>query len=176
MIVYEWSGLKRVISGGQTGSDQAGLQAAKDCQIETGGWAPNKWQTYIGPRKDFLKSFNLKEHSSGYKDRTWANVRDSDGTIRLASNFSSSGERCTLNAINKFKKPYLDIELIDTPFRVNHTDSIIKFIIDNQIETLNIAGNSDKYPNNGFGFHYHAAYTILLDAFLKLKNEPKRSI
>jgi hypothetical protein len=30
----------KVISGGQTGVDQAALRAAKACGIPTGGWAP----------------------------------------------------------------------------------------------------------------------------------------
>ena len=30
--------LERVISGGQTGADQAGLRAARACGIPTGGW------------------------------------------------------------------------------------------------------------------------------------------
>lgn len=176
MIEYDWNGLKRVISGGQTGVDQAGLQAAEDCKIETGGWAPKHWKTCVGIQKEFLKSFGLIEHSGGYKERTYANVKDSDGTIRLASNFSSSGEICTLAAINKFKKPYLDIELFNSSFRIDYTDEIISFIKDNGIEVLNIAGNSDKTPKNGFGFHYHEAYFILLDVFLKLTNGSKRSV
>jgi Circularly permutated YpsA SLOG family len=32
--------LERVISGGQTGADQAALRAARACGIPTGGWAP----------------------------------------------------------------------------------------------------------------------------------------
>jgi hypothetical protein len=31
--------LKKIVSGGQTGADQAGLKAARAAGIETGGWA-----------------------------------------------------------------------------------------------------------------------------------------
>lgn len=172
IIQYEYNGLERVISGGQTGVDQSGLQAAKDVGIPTGGWAPKGWKTQVGPQEQFLKSFNLKEHSGGYKERTWANVQDSDGTIRLATNFSSAGEICTLNAINKFKKPHLDIPLLVAPYNSNEKDvqSVIDFIVENNISILNIAGNSDKLPRTGFGHHYHEAFFILLKAFSKLKD------
>lgn len=172
IIEYEYNGLERVISGGQTGVDQAALQAATDVGISTGGWAPNGWKTHAGPQKHFLKSFNLQEHSGGYKERTWANVKDSDGTIRLATNFSSGGEICTLNAINKFKKPYLDIPLLITPYNTNEKDvqTILDFIINNNISILNVAGNSDRTPKNGFGYHYHEAFFILLKAFSKIKD------
>ena len=170
-IEYEWNGLLLVISGGQCGVDQAGLQAAKDAKIETGGWAPKHWKTSVGLQKEFLKSFNLKEHSGGYKERTYANVKDSDGTIRLASNFSSSGEICTLAAINKFKKPHLDIPLLVTPYNTHTKDvqNIIDFIIQNNISILNVAGNSDKIPRTGFGIHYHESFFILLKAFSIIK-------
>jgi hypothetical protein len=37
--------LERVISGGQTGVDQAALRAAQACGLETGGYAPLGWET-----------------------------------------------------------------------------------------------------------------------------------
>ncbi len=41
--------LDRVISGGQTGADQAALRAARAAGIPTGGWAPLGWKTEEGP-------------------------------------------------------------------------------------------------------------------------------
>jgi hypothetical protein len=37
--------IERVISGGQTGTDQAALRAAHAAGIPTGGWAPKGWLT-----------------------------------------------------------------------------------------------------------------------------------
>lgn len=172
IIEFEYNGLEKVISGGQCGVDQAALQAAKDVKIPTGGWAPKGWKTSIGPQEHFLKTFNLVEHSGNYKVRTFANVKNSDGTIRLASNFSSVGEICTLNAINKFKKPYLDIPLFTSLPKTYEKDisKIIDFVLENKISILNVAGNSDRIPSNGFGLHYHEAFFILLKAFSKLKD------
>jgi hypothetical protein len=41
--------LERVISGGQTGVDQAALRVAKAIGLATGGWAPLGWETEDGP-------------------------------------------------------------------------------------------------------------------------------
>jgi Circularly permutated YpsA SLOG family len=38
----------KIISGGQTGADQAGWRAAKACGLETGGWMPKGWKTELG--------------------------------------------------------------------------------------------------------------------------------
>ena len=45
--------LQRVISGGQTGVDQAALRAAKAAGLETGGWMPLGWLTEECPRPEF---------------------------------------------------------------------------------------------------------------------------
>lgn len=131
--------LKKIISGGQTGADQSGLRAAKNFGIMTGGWLPKGCITMDGPCPDLLEEYNMQEHESGYALRTEANVRDSDGTIRFASNFKSPGERCTLKAIKWFKRPYIDVNIVNP--RPWH--EVILWISENRIETLNIAGNSE---------------------------------
>jgi hypothetical protein len=46
--------LERVISGGQTGSDQAAWRVAKACAIPTGGFMPAGFLTDDGPQPDEL--------------------------------------------------------------------------------------------------------------------------
>ena len=128
----------RIISGGQTGADQAGLSIAKDLGFETGGWAPKGWKTSKGSQQRLLESFNLKESEEDYKGRTWENVRDSNATIRLAANFETAGEACTMNAINYFKKPWIDVNILDP----RPEQDIIEFLILVKPSILNIAGNT----------------------------------
>lgn len=133
--------LEKIISGGQTGADIAGLMAAKYHNITTGGYMPKGWITLGGPRPDYELTYGLKQHASAsYAARTYANVQVSDGTLRIAFNFASSGELCTLKAIQKLKKPHLDVDL--------HNPRPIKDVIDwiekYNIKTLNIAGNSEQ--------------------------------
>lgn len=134
--------LKKVISGGQQGADQAGLYVAADRGIEIGGWAPRGWMTSAGPNL-LLKHIGLMEHKGGYKARTWQNVGDSDGTIRLAVSFTSPGERCTLNAIRAHGKPHIDVDLL----KPRQPKEVAQWVIDNNIGVLNVAGNTEgEYP------------------------------
>ncbi len=134
----------KIISGGQTGADQAGLFAARSVGFETGGHAHQGYKTLAGIETELLQSFNVEEHPvHGYKPRTFWNVEHSDATIRLAFNFKSRGEICTFNAIKKYNKPYLDIMLSDLPPQYE----IAAWIVEHDIKVLNIAGNGDGSKN-----------------------------
>jgi hypothetical protein len=52
--------LPRVLSGGQSGVDQAALRAARACGLDTGGWAPAGWMTEVGPAS-WLADYGLVE-------------------------------------------------------------------------------------------------------------------
>jgi hypothetical protein len=153
-----------VVSGAQTGADQAGLFVAKKFGYETGGWIPKGFITSDGPRPDFKQEYGIKEHTSdSYVPRTYANARDSDGTIRIAGNLSSRGEICTLNAIKQFKKPRFDVKLNSknppTP------EDFVAWLDENNIETLNVAGNTEStYPGT-----FKEASDFLTRAFEILK-------
>lgn len=57
--------LDRVISGGQSGVDQAALRAARAAGIPTGGSMPRGFLTEDGPRPDFAELYGLVELDSG---------------------------------------------------------------------------------------------------------------
>jgi hypothetical protein len=70
------------------------------------------------------------------------NVKESDGTIRFATDFQSAGEVCTLKAIKQYDKPYIDINL-----NGNYMDKVKEFcswLKCYSIKTLNVAGNSEN--------------------------------
>lgn len=152
--------LKQVISGGQTGADEAGLYIAKKFGIKTGGFAPKGWMTKKGPNLMLKNNYGLIESTGGYKKRTWENVEHSNGTIRLAYSFKSPGEVCTLNAINHFKKPFFDVDLKRSPAPIQCSE----WIVMNDIEILNIAGNTETSTNNVFalvGSYLNEVFKIL---------------
>jgi hypothetical protein len=78
--------IERVITGGQTGADQAGWRAAKSAGIETGGWMPKGFRTegrvnHTGfltadeSHPEFADLYGAREHpSKEYPPRTRANV------------------------------------------------------------------------------------------------------
>jgi len=129
----------KVISGGQAGADQGGLQAAARFGIATGGWMPKGFLTTDGPRPDLAKQYGLREHptSTDYPDRTELNVRQSAGTIRFAANFDSPGEKCTLKYIREHHKPRIDIDM-HAPLPV---EEVVAWIRKHKIKTLNVSGN-----------------------------------
>jgi len=133
--------LKKILSGAQTGADIAGLQAAKACGLETGGWIPKGFKTENGSQPKLGELYNLKEHTSDhYGPRTFTNARDSDGTIRIAGNFNSPGEKLTLKAIQQYEKPYIDVSM-SNPRPIGE---VVAWLKENKIETLNVAGNRES--------------------------------
>ena len=74
--------VKKIISGGQTGVDQAALDVAIKLGIPHGGWIPKGRLTENGPLKD---KYQLQEmDSTNYNKRTEQNVIDSKGTLILS--------------------------------------------------------------------------------------------
>lgn len=140
--------LEKIISGGQTGVDQAALRAARRSSIATGGWAPRCWMTLVGPQKELLSGFGLVEHEGGYAARTEANVRDSDVTLRIASNFKSPGEKLTKLCTFKYGKPrfdvFVDVKFGVEQFRELRFQTLLTFLQRYNVRALNVAGNSEQ--------------------------------
>lgn len=80
--------IERVISGGQTGVDSAGLAAAVILRLPTGGTAPRGYRSEIRSynehmvHADFLQKCGLVEDTSWhYPPRTRKNIEDADLTL-----------------------------------------------------------------------------------------------
>ena len=144
--------IEKVISGGQVGADQAGLSAARFYGIPTGGYAPKGYITADGPNTALKYLYGLEEIEGSYKERTWMNVHAADITIRLAVDFTSPGEKCTLNAILSYSKPFIDIPLQKAP---TYIDETVNWILKNDFKIINIAGNSQgKFGYDIFSLSY----------------------
>ena len=159
----------KVISGGQSGVDRAGLDAAYDLGIKTGGYAPRNFKTLDGLRPELGSKYGLIAlGASYYKERTYANVQMADATLRLARYWSSPGEICTMNAIKKFNKTFLDVPMpaikLDASYSRNDDiliETIITWLRKHGIVILNVAGNSECTAP-GIGIE---AYTLLYKLF-----------
>jgi hypothetical protein len=141
--------IEKVISGGQTGADIAGLKAAKACGIPTGGFIPLGYKTQEGPKPEYEALYNLIElDTASYRERTRLNVMQSDCTIRFAYDYSTPGERCTLDAIRDYAKPYVDIgtDRLNDTFGVllSTQKELVTWLLENEFKIINIAGNSKK--------------------------------
>ncbi len=137
--------IKKIISGGQTGADQAALDAAIQCQIPHGGWIPKGRLTEAGRLPNKYKLTEMPTDS--YEKRTEQNVIDSDGTLIISQGNLAGGSRYTQKKAEEHKKPclHIDLEKINA-FQAAHV--VKKWASDNKIEVLNVAGprlSSDKH-------------------------------
>ena len=157
-----YQGLVKIISGGQTGADTGGLMAATALHLKTGGTMPKGFRRLTGDAPEF-KKFGIKEtFSRSYVPRTKMNVNDSDGTVRFASNFRSAGEICTMKAIMACGKPYFDIDVKNPP----NKEEFRKWLSENNIRTLNVAGNSEKTSPGIGNFTVKYLMEALTNSFL----------
>jgi len=72
----EQARIRRVISGGQTGADRAGLDAAIRAGVSVGGYCPSGRKSEDGVIPD---RYPLEEIRGGYRQRTRMNVEAADG-------------------------------------------------------------------------------------------------
>ena len=81
----------KLVSGGQTGVDRGGLQAAMDLGLVWGGWAPKGWRSEDGTIPPLYRA-NMQEHASAnYLGRTRRNVVDSHATLIVTNTYPLSG-------------------------------------------------------------------------------------
>jgi hypothetical protein len=140
--------LKKIISGGQTGVDQAALRVARELGFEIGGWCPPNRACENGTiPDDFPLIPTPYEHSPDAPHiprslRTEWNVRDSDATLVLLPHHlqHDMGTAWTITCAEKLSKPLLVIN----PFSENSATKIYEWLSSTDITTLNIAGPSEQ--------------------------------
>lgn len=141
-------GIVTIISGGQTGVDELGLEVAKSLGIKTGGTAPKGFKQETSNKPELAKLYGMSEitaeqqaeytirtgKNDPYTARTEMNVRNSDGTVYFSHGESSDsgGKAATMRSAKEWKKPFLDNPTVD---------ELRKWIFDNNIQVLNVAGN-----------------------------------
>jgi len=127
----------KVISGGQSGADQAALDWANAHGIDHGGWCPKGRRSEDGA---IDAKYRLTEtESAGYLERTELNVRDSDATLvfTLAEELDGGSKR-TVEIAQKLGKPWRHIHP-----RV-HPKYIASFLAKHNVRVLNVAGKRES--------------------------------
>ena len=71
--------LRKIISGGQTGADRAGLDFAIEVGLVHGGYIPQGRKAEDGRIDEKYQLVELSSNS--YPVRTKRNIRESDGTV-----------------------------------------------------------------------------------------------
>lgn len=135
--------LERVISGGQTGADQGGLEGAKEAEIETGGMAPRGYRTSSGPQPDLRMMFGLEESKwDVYHPRTRYNVYHSDETV-IFGDPTSPGSRLTAKLCRAYGRPCLEIPYPGSK-RTSAERLLAQWCVLHCLEVLNVAGNREE--------------------------------
>ena len=81
----------KIVSGGQTGVDRGGLQAAMDMGLAWGGWAPKGWRSEDGTIPPLYRANMQELGSANYLVRTRRNVADSHATLIVTNAYPLSG-------------------------------------------------------------------------------------
>lgn len=166
----------KVISGCQTGADEAGLRAAHELGIPTGGTMPKGWKTQTGSRPDWGKKYGLSEHGSPkYPPRTRKNVIDADVTI-LFGDMNSSGCRLTIKYCHENDRPYYVVPYHGSDKGIDIGDvgiGVSFFLLDKQPKVINIAGNREN-SNKGVGKFTESVLLVGLDDFRRSNKDKHR--
>lgn len=133
--------LKKIISGGQTGADRGGLDAARELGLERGGFVPRERRSEDGQVPDSYKNM-VQTESRSFGPRTLLNVKHSDGTILFTRTYLGPGSKLTISFAEKEKKPLLHIDLAQCPLEI--TPLICRWIQEHQIQILNVAGSRES--------------------------------
>jgi hypothetical protein len=154
--------LRKVISGGQTGVDQAGLVAARALGLETGGWAPRGWMTEDGPAP-WLADYGLVEcPEPGYPARTRRNAADAEGTLWLGDP-ASPGGLCTLKGCRLAGMPWCVVHDPKSPPPAEVADWLVR----QGIAVVNVAGHRES-SRPGIGVRAERYLRRVFEAALQL--------
>ncbi len=141
--------VNKIVSGGQTGVDRAALDVALELGLPCGGWCPKGRLAEDGVIPDI---YPLEETpSAAYEERTGWNVRDSDGTLILATFPPTGGTAYTLYLVEQYSRPFIAVDL-DRVAAGDETSAaeagrVTAWMESEGVEVLNVAGpRESKQP------------------------------
>jgi len=127
----------KIISGGQTGADQAALDVAIRHGIPYGGWVPRGRLTEAGPLPE---RYRLQEMATErYSERTAKNILDADGTVIISHGRLTGGSALTEKLAKEHGKTllHLDLEKMSPTYAAR---LLVGWLAANDITVLNVAG------------------------------------
>lgn len=148
--------IEKIVSGGQTGADRAALDWALQRGVAHGGWCPKGRLAADGPLPEH---YLLREtDSTGYRQRTKLNVRDSDATLIFNTGVLDGGTLQTARFAQTLGRPHLVAQL-DELAQEGVVRRIRVWLTEGQFGVLNLAGpREEKRPG------VYACVAALLDA------------
>ena len=158
--------IRKIISGGQTGADRAGLDFGLAIRIPIGGWCPKGRRAEDGvvPAR-----YPLQEHPQySYQPRTIQNIQEAGFTVIFARAPLSPGSRFTLNQCRRLARRH--VWLCNFP-DVEADAKLLRVALQTFDGVLNVAGSREsKCP----GIHQHVLRVLQL-AIAEPAAQPKTS-
>ena len=165
--------LLAIVSGGQTGVDQAALRAGQDCGLETGGWCPpgRECESGVIPARFPLKE-TPEDRSPDAPEvprslRSEWNVRASDATLILrpaVEDRVDPGTGWTVQCAVRYGRPLL----VCDPANPVAQERITSWLRALSVRNLHVAGPSEgACPGVG-----DQAYALLVRVFSTLRLDP----
>lgn len=134
--------ISKIISGGQTGADRAGLDVAIDLGMDYGGSLPSGRRTEDGYlSRSYTKMKEVK--SRHYHVRTEKNVMDSDATIIFTYSRMGSGSALTIKKAEEHYKSCLHVNL-DKQTDDEAVKIVTEWLDSVRPHILNIAGSRES--------------------------------
>ena len=133
--------IQRIVSGGQTGADRGGLDAAIAAGVAHGGWCPRGRRAEDGviPAK-----YQLQETASAdYVERTRYNVRDSDATIIFVAQMTP-GSRLTVQTCLGAHAPYYIMANTVSRGETAGLANLLAWLDKTNPTVLNVAGSRES--------------------------------
>lgn len=131
--------VSKIISGGQTGADRAGLDVALDLGLMIGGWVPRGRRAEDGKIPEKYAGV-VEIPSDSYDRRTEMNVRGSDATVIFTFGPPTGGSAYTREFALSIGKPVLALDL--TQSSPEEAVTILRsWLTKVQPSILNVAGS-----------------------------------
>ena len=129
--------IRMIISGGQTGADQAALDVAIKFGIPHGGWIAKGRKNENGRLPD---KYQLKEMPAGSRaSHAEQNLLDSDGTLIVSHGNLTGGSELVRKLGMHHQRPWLHIDL-SRMIAFKAARKLRLWIRSHEIEVLNVAG------------------------------------
>jgi hypothetical protein len=129
--------LSKIISGGQTGVEQAAHDVAIDMDIPLGGWITKGRKNEDGP---LPPKYPLQEIPlEGDAVRREQNVIDSDGTLLITRGKLAGATALTRDLAEKHNRPWLHVDLEKTSVFYAVAE-VVYWAYQQNIDVLNVAG------------------------------------
>ncbi len=141
--------ITKIISGGQTGADRAGLDAAIELGISYGGSIPSGRRTEDGHLPARYERMT-EMRSRHYQVRTEKNVIDADATLLFTGRKVGSGSALTRKMAEKYHKPCLHINLGKKTDEAAAAE-VLQWLEDAKPHVLNIAGSRETESVDIYG-------------------------